>query len=169
VSGSERLDAGPGVSMSSSGATSSGATSPGATSYSATGEGDDLTVENSSVGEIVGKLAGDFSRLMRAELALAKAEAKEEAKNASKGIGLFAGAGYAGHLLVLFASLAVMFGIGNWIPLGWAALIVGVVWGIVAAVLYSSGRFSLKRATPPMEQTVETLKEDAQWAKRPRG
>jgi len=164
VSGSERLDAGPGVSVSSS-----GMPSPGATSYTAATGQDDLNVENSSVGEIVGKLAEDFSRLMRAEIALAKAEAKEEAKNAGKGVGMLAGAGYAGHLLVLFASLALMFLLDVWLPIGWAALIVAVIWGIVAAVLYSSGRSSLKRATPPMEQTVETLKEDAQWAKRPRG
>jgi nitrate/nitrite transporter NarK len=106
---------------------------------------------------------------MRAEIALAKAEAKEEAKEAGKGVGLLAGAGYAGHLLVLFASLALMFGLGHWMPLGWAALIVAVLWGIVAAVLASSGRKNLKRATPPMTETVETLKEDAQWAKKPRG
>jgi uncharacterized membrane protein YqjE len=163
VSGSERLDAGPGVSV------SSGATSSGATSYTPATEEDDLTVENSSVGEIVGKLASDFSQLMRAEIALAKAEAKEEVKEAGKGVGLLAGAGYAGHLLVLFLSLAVMFGLGHWMPLGWAALIVAVVWGIVAAVLAASGRSNLKRATPPMTETVETLKEDAQWAKKPRG
>jgi len=164
VSGSERLDAGPGVSV------SSGATSSGATSYtSATEQDDDLTVENASLGDIVGRLAADFSRLMRAEIALAKAEAKEEVRDAGKGVGLLAGAGYAGHLLVLFLSLAVMFGLGHWMPLGWAALIVAVIWGIVAAVLAASGRTNLKRATPPMTETVETLKEDAQWAKKPRG
>jgi len=141
----------------------------GATSYTGEGEHDELTVEESSLGEIVGRLASDFSRLMRAEIALAKAEAKEEVRNAGKGIGMFAGAGYAGHLLVLFLSLAVMFGLGHWMPLGWAALIVAVVWGIVAAILAASGRSNLKRATPPMTETVDTLKEDAQWAKKPRG
>jgi uncharacterized membrane protein YqjE len=170
VSGSERLDAGPGVSVSSSGATSAGATpTSGATSYSAAEDRDNLSVEDSSLGEIVGKLTTDFSRLMRAEIALAKAEAKEEAKEAGKGIGMLAGAGYAGHLLVLFASLALMFLLDVWLPIGWAALIVAVIWGIVALILYTRGRSSLKRATPPMEETVETLKEDAQWAKRPRG
>jgi hypothetical protein len=44
-----------------------------------------------------------------------------------------------------------------------------VLWGIAAAVLASSGRKNLKKATPPMQETVETLKEDAQWAKKPRG
>jgi uncharacterized membrane protein YqjE len=117
----------------------------------------------------VGKLAADFSQLMRSEIALAKAEAKEEIKDAGKGAGMLAGAGYAGHLLVLFLSLALMFLLDVWLPIGWAALIVAVIWGIVAAVLYSSGRKNLQRATPPMEQTVETLKEDAQWAKKPRG
>jgi uncharacterized membrane protein YqjE len=158
MSGSERLDTGPGVSVSPS----------GATSYEA-GQHDEMDVESSSLGDIVGRLTSDFSSLMRAEIALAKAEAKEEAKEAGKGVGLLAGAGYAGHLLVLFASLALMFGLGHWMPLGWAALIVAVLWGIVAAVLASSGRKNLKRATPPMTETVETLKEDAQWAKKPRG
>jgi len=159
VSGSERLDPNPGVSLSTS----------GATSYQPDGGHDRLDVESQSLGEIVGRLTSDFSQLMRAEIALAKAEAKEEIQDASKGAGMLAGAGYAGHLLVLFLSLALMFLLDVWLPIGWAALIVAVLWGIVAAVLYSSGRKNLQRATPPMEQTVETLKEDAQWAKRPRG
>lgn len=162
MSGSERLDAGPGVSVGGS----SGAHAVG-NGYSS--DADPLDVEDKSLGDIVGKLASDFSRLMRAEIALAKAEAKEEVKDAGKGVGLLAGAGYAGHLLVLFLSLALMFLLDVWMPIGWAALIVGVLWGIVAFVLQSSGRKNLKRATPPMEETVETLKEDAQWAKRPRG
>jgi hypothetical protein len=166
VSGSERLDPNPGVTIGGSGARAVG------NGYS-TDAGDQLSVEEeveeTSLGEIVGRLASDFSRLMRAEIALAKAEAKEEVKEAGKGAGMLAGAGYAGHLLVLFLSLALMFLLGAWMPLGWAALIVGVLWGIVGFVLYSSGRKNLKRATPPMEETVETLKEDAQWAKRPRG
>jgi uncharacterized membrane protein YqjE len=161
VSGSERLDPGPGVSVGGSGAHAVG------NGY--TTEQDPLSVEDASLGEIVGRLASDFSRLMRAEIALAKAEAKEEVKEAGKGAGLLAGAGYAGHLLVLFLSLALMFLLGAWMPLGWAALIVGVLWGIVAAVLASRGRTALKRSTPPMTETVETLKEDAQWAKKPRG
>ena len=77
--------------------------------------------ERESLGEIVGRLASDFSPLMRAEIALAKAEAKEEVKDAGKGVGLLAGAGYAGHLLVLFLSLALMFLLDVWMPIGWAA------------------------------------------------
>ena len=50
-----------------------------------------------------------------------------------------------------------------------AALIVMVLWAIVAAVLAKAGQKSLKRATPPVPQTVETVKEDVQWAKNPTG
>lgn len=126
-------------------------------------------VEGRSVGDLVGRLTSDLSRLMRAELALAKAEAKEEARQAGAGAGLLAGAGVAGHLLLVFASLAVMFGLGAWMDLGWAALIVAVVWAVVAAALASSGRGRLRRAAPPMSETVDTLKEDARWAKTQRG
>jgi uncharacterized membrane protein YqjE len=162
VSGSERLDAGPGLSV-------SGAHSVGDSGNGYATDSDPLNVHDQSVGEIVGRLASDFSRLMRAEIALAKVEAKEEIKDAGKGAGMLAGAGYAGHLLVLFLSLALMFLLDVWLPIGWAAFIVALVWGVVAFVLQSSGRKNLKKATPPMQETVETLKEDAQWAKNPRG
>jgi hypothetical protein len=106
---------------------------------------------------------------MRGELALAKAEAKEEATRAGRGAGLLGGAGVSANLMLTFASLALMFGLGNWMALGWAALIVAVLWAIVAAVLASSGRKALKTVNPSLPQTTETLKEDAQWAKRQRG
>ena len=168
MSGSERLDTGPGISVGGTGGTVGGS-GASAVGNGYTADSDEMNVEETSLGEIVGRLASDFSRLMRAEIALAKAEAKEEVKEAGKGAGMLAGAGYAGHLLVLFLSLALMFLLDVWMPIGWAALIVAVLWGIVAAVLASRGRAALKRATPPMTETVETLKEDAQWAKNPRG
>src|SRR5664279_6119064 len=84
--------------------------------------------EQASLGDLVGQLTGDLSRLMRAEIALAKAEAKEEVSRAGRGAGMLAGAGVSGQLVLVFASLAVMFGLGHWMALGWAALIVGVVW-----------------------------------------
>jgi hypothetical protein len=126
-------------------------------------------VGNASVGDLVGRLTTDLSRLMRAELGLAKAEAKEEAGRAGRGAGLLAGAGVAATLLLAFASLALMFGLGRWMALGWAALIVAVLWAIVAAVLGTSGRNALRTVNPALPQTTQTLKEDAQWAKNPRG
>jgi len=151
MSGSERLETNPGLSLGQD------------------SRRDSINAEESSLGEIVGKLMSDVSALMRAEIALAKAEAKEEATQAGKGAGMLAGAGVAGHLVLVFLSLALMFLLDAFMPIGWAALIVAVLWGIAAAVLASTGRKNLKKATPPMQETVETLKEDAQWAKKPRG
>lgn len=111
-----------------------------------------------SVGDIVGDLMRDMSQLMRDEIALAKAEGTEQAKRFGKGAGMLGGAGYAGHLLVLFLSLALMFVLGDLLDhLGWGALIVGVLWAIVAAILYSMGRKALKEVEP-MPETVDSVK-----------
>lgn len=120
-----------------------------------------------SVGELFGEVAKDLSTLIRQEIELAKAEVKTEAGKAGKAVGMLGGAGYAGHLAVLFLSLALLGLLWSFLPFGWAALIVAVLWGIVAAVLASQGRSKLKQVNPKPEQTVETIKEDVEWAKHP--
>jgi len=126
----------------------------------------DRDVTQSSVGELISEVTSDLSTLMRQELDLAKAEIKTEVAKAGKGAGLLGGAGYAGHLTVLFLSLTLMWALGDLFDhLAWGALVVALIWGIAAAVLYVKGREQLKRVNPKPEQTVETLKEDVQWAK----
>jgi hypothetical protein len=114
-------------------------------------------VEGVSVGELIGEVSRDLSTLMRQELALAKAELTVEAKKAGAGAGMLGGAGYAGHLTVLFLSLALWAGLASAMPAGWAALIVAAVWAVVAAVLFVVGRGRLKQVNPKPERTVETL------------
>jgi hypothetical protein len=123
-------------------------------------------VSERSFGELVGELSDDLSRLVRQEIQLAKVEAREDLAKAGRGAGMLGGAGLAGLLTLLFLSLALMFALANVMDVGWAALIVGVLWGVAAAVLAAAGRSGLRRATPPLEQTTETLKEDAQWVRR---
>lgn len=122
-------------------------------------------VTNRSVGELIGEVAKDLSTLMRKELELAKIEVKEEAAKAGKGAGMLGGAGVAGHLMLIFLSLTIVYILDNVMGIEWAALIVTVIWAIVAAVLASMGRKQLKQVNPKPEQTVESLKEDAQWIK----
>lgn len=111
-----------------------------------------------SLGDIVGDLMRDASTLMRQEIALAKAEAKQQATRAGKGAGMLGGAGYAAGLVILFLSLALMFALGDWLEhLGWGALIVGVLWAIVAGVLYMQGRKELAKVEP-MPETVDSVK-----------
>ena len=114
--------------------------------------------EVGSIGALVSDISADLSTLMRQEVALAKAEVKESATKAGKGAGMLGGAGYAGHFVVLFLSLALWMGIASWIDsLGWAAVIVAVLWGIVAAVLALTGRKQLK-AVQGIPQTTETAR-----------
>lgn len=117
-----------------------------------------------SLGDLVGEVADDLSTLVRQELQLARAELGGEVKKAGKAGGLLGGAGYAGHMVALFASLALMFGLGALIPLGWSALVLALLWGVVGAVLYRRGRRELAAVNPKPEQTIESIKEDVQWA-----
>jgi len=116
-----------------------------------------------SIGQLIGEVAGDVSKLFRQEVALAKAELKEEAAKAAKAGGLLAGAGFAAYLVAVLLSLALVFALGEVMPLGWAAVIVAVLWGIVGGVLYAMGRNRMKNVDPVPRQTVDTLREDAQW------
>ena len=120
-----------------------------------------------SLGDLVSELTGDLSKLMRQELELAKAEIRQEATKAGKATGMLAAAGFAGYLTTVLLSLALVFALGAIMPLGWAALIVAALWGLAGAVLYTSGRARLRTVDPKPERTVETLKEDAEWAKHP--
>jgi uncharacterized membrane protein YqjE len=122
-------------------------------------------VEGRSVGDLLGEVTGDLSKLMRQEVALAKVEMKEEAAKAGKASGLLGGAGLVGYLVLVFLSLALMFALDNVMGIGWAAVLTAVILGIISAVLFVVGRNKFKQVNAIPEQTVETLKEDVQWAK----
>jgi uncharacterized membrane protein YqjE len=121
--------------------------------------------ETRSLGQIVSDISADMSTLIRQEMDLAKTEMKQEVSKVGKGAGMFGGAGVAGFLTLFFLSLALTYLLDNWMPLELAALIVAVLWGIVAAVLAMRGRQEIKQANPQLPTTQQTLKEDAQWAK----
>jgi uncharacterized membrane protein YqjE len=119
-----------------------------------------------SLGELVARLGTDLSTLTRQELALAKSELTDEAKKAGKGAGMLGGAAVAGWLLALFLSLTLMWLLGEVMHLAWAALIVAAIWGVVTLVLAMTGRNEMRRVRPTPDQTIETVKEDAQWLTR---
>ena len=85
---------------------------------------------------------------MRQELALAKAELKQEAVKSGKAAGLLGGAGFAGYMLALFLSIAAGWGLANVMDQSWAALIVAAVWAVIGAPLYAAGRNRLREINP---------------------
>ncbi|MGY0066918.1 phage holin family protein [Streptomyces sp. QTS137] len=123
--------------------------------------------QEQSVGELLAGVTSDLQTLFRQEVELAKAEIKEEGARAGKAAGMYGGAGFAGYLVLLFLSLAAVLGLANVMDGGWAALIVAAVWAVVAAVLYQKGRARMRTVSPKPEQTVETMKENAEWARHP--
>jgi uncharacterized membrane protein YqjE len=121
------------------------------------------------IGELVKDLSSQTSTLVRKEIELARAELQQQGKVAGKGVGLLVGGAVFG-LLALIALTAMLIAVLDTAMDTWlAALIVTVLWVIVAAVLARAGQSALKRVTPPAPQTVETVKEDIQWAKNPTG
>jgi len=120
-----------------------------------------------SIGELIGEISDDLSKLFRQEVELAKAEVRQEATKAGKAAGMLGAAGFAGYLTVVLLSFALVFALGNVMDLGWAALIVAVLWAVVGGVLYAAGRKRLRTVSPVPRQTVETIKDDAQWLKNP--
>ncbi len=147
------------------GASAAGATAAGSAGATA----DAVDPRERPIGELVKDLSSQTSTLVRKEIELARAEIQEKGKVAGKGAGMLAGAAVAG-LLALGALTAALIALLDKAMATWvAALIVMALWAIVALVLAKSGQKALQRATPPAPQTVETVKEDIQWAKNPTG
>jgi hypothetical protein len=110
-----------------------------------------------SVGELFSEVAEDLSTLIRQEVELAKAELRQSATRAGKGAGLLAGAGVSGHMVLLFASVAAWWGLGDATGHGWSALIVAAIWLVIAAALGQMGRREIS-AVPGIPQTTQTVK-----------
>jgi uncharacterized membrane protein YqjE len=119
-------------------------------------------------GELLKQLASETTTLVRQELELAKAEMREKGRKAGPGFGMWGAAGVVAlaalGALTAFFILALDGVLPNWA----AALIVAAVYGGIAALLYMRGKQRVDEAgSPAPEQTIETLKEDVEWAKNP--
>jgi uncharacterized membrane protein YqjE len=118
------------------------------------------------IGELLKQLSQETTTLVRQELELAKAEMAEKGKKAGKGAGMFGGAGVVGFLALGALTAALILALDTGMKAWLAALIVGLVYAAIAGVLALTGKKEVQQATPPVpEQTVDSVKEDVQWAK----
>ena len=118
-----------------------------------------------SLGDLFAELANETTTLVRQEIQLAKAELTQKATSAGRDVGMIGAGGalaYAG-LLALIAALVI--GLGHVIPMWLSALIVGIVVIGIGYALIQRGLSALKRLDPTPQQTIQTLKEDKEWAK----
>lgn len=121
--------------------------------------------ESTSLGDLLGEVTADLSTLMRQELELAKAELRESAKRAGRGAGMLGGAGYSALMAIFFLSIALWWALGHVMDLGWSAVIVAVIWGVIALALFLTGRKQLK-SVDGAPQTVDSLKRIPDAVKR---
>jgi uncharacterized membrane protein YqjE len=128
--------------------------------------GNENDLRRSSTGELLKRLSEQTTELIRKEIELAKAELSQKGKAAGAGAGLLGGAAVLGLLaagtLTAFIVLLLSQAMDPWV----AALIVTVIYALVAGALALAGRERVRAGMPPApEQTVESVKEDVQWAK----
>lgn len=135
-------------------------------SYEATGAGG--TSSDAGLGELLGRLSEQFSRLVQQEIALAKAEVRDEIAKVRRAAALFGAVAAAGVLAMLMLAFAAAWGLAEVMAPGLAFLLVGVVLAVAAGVLFQRARSLTQDIDPVPEKTVSTLKEDAQWVKERR-
>lgn len=134
-----------------------------------------LVKEERSLGDLFSELATETSTLVRQEVALAQTELTQKATKVGTNVGFLVAGGAVGYTALLVILAAVVIGLTQLIASvsGWqlitsawiAAAIVGLVVGIVAYVLVTRALAKLKETELTPHQTVETLKEDAEWLK----
>jgi uncharacterized membrane protein YqjE len=118
------------------------------------------------LGELLKQLSEETTRLVHQELELAKAELTQKGRQAGLGAGLFGAAATIGLLALAALTTCIILALAAAMPAWLAALLVAVVYAVIAAVLAMRGRAKVRQAVPPVpEQTIETVKEDVQWAK----
>ncbi|MDX6629826.1 MAG: hypothetical protein QOH00_2072 [Gaiellales bacterium] len=119
-----------------------------------------------SIGELLKQLSEQTATLVRQELDLAKAEMQQKGKRAGLGLGLIGVGGVVALAAVGAFTATLIMLLAEWMD-GWiAGLIVTIAMAAIAALLALQGKEKVSEAAPPIpRQTVDTVKEDVQWAK----
>ncbi len=121
--------------------------------------------EDRSLSELLSDVTGEIATLFRKEVELARAETSEQVSRAAKAGAMLGAAAVVGFLTLILLAFAAAWGLSEVVPEGVAFLIVGLVFGLVAAVLASAGKKKIASVDPMPDQTVQTLKADVQVAK----
>ncbi|MCU1408845.1 MAG: hypothetical protein JWM23_925 [Microbacteriaceae bacterium] len=118
-----------------------------------------------SLGNLFGEVSRDLSTLMRQELELAKAELTQSATRAGKGVGMFGGAAIAAIMTLVFLSVTLWWALGYLVGNAWSALIVAVIWAIIALILAMTGKKEIDQIRG-MPKTVDSVKKIPEALKR---
>jgi len=122
--------------------------------------------EEPGLAAAVKRLSEDLGVLLKSELQLAREELTEKAKVAGAGAGMLSASAITALLMLGSLTALAIIAIALAVPLWLSALIVTIFWGAVSAVLALSGKKKIQDAGPLVpERTIESVKEDVNWAK----
>lgn len=110
-----------------------------------------------SIGDLLSGVTQDLSTLFRQEVELAKAELTQSAKKAGKGAGMFGGAGLTALFALLFLSIAAWWGLGFLLNNALSAVVIAVIYGVVALILFLRGKREIKEIQGA-PKTADSLK-----------
>jgi Kef-type K+ transport system membrane component KefB len=121
--------------------------------------------EDRSIGELFSELAAETGTLVRQEVSLAQAELTAKATKAGKNVGYLAAGGAVGYVGLMAIVAGIIMGLSYFIPAWLSALLVGGIIAVVSYVLVNSALSELRNMEVTPTETVESIKEDAQWLK----
>jgi hypothetical protein len=124
-----------------------------------------LNKDDRSLGDLFSELAAETGTLVRQEVALAQAEITAKATRVGKNVGFLAVGGAVAYAALLAILAGVVIGLSYFMPPWISAIVVGLVVGAVAFFMISSALEDLKNTNLKPEETVDSIKEDAQWLK----
>ena len=130
------------------------------------GAGSDAGGQQESLGTLLSGILKDLQDMVRGEIQLAKTELREDVGAMGKGAGALAAAALFGLTGFIFLMLGATYLLNKWVQMWIAAGIVALALLLIAAILAASGRRQLSAAQLKPEQTIESLKEDKEWAKQ---
>jgi len=129
-------------------------------------QGDAVSVNDEpTLGDLFSSLTEDMSTLIRQEVDLARTETMEKVSSATRSVVSMVAGGMIAYAGLIGVMIAVIVGLSRFMPLWLSALIVGIVVIVIGAIMIMSGRSSLQKMTVVPEQTVESMKENTEWAK----
>lgn len=133
------------------------------------GAGTETSPADKPLGELMADMTSQVTALMRKEVDIAIVELRDEIKQAAKAGGMLSGAALTGYLSLLFGSFSLAWFLDRKLPRFLAFGTVAMLHGAAAAALLKRGSEEMKQVDPVPTQTVETLKENVEWAKAQAG
>jgi len=124
-------------------------------------------INNRSFSDVLEDIVANVQGIIRSEVRLAKAEIKEETTKAGRAATVLGSGAVLGLYALGFLLVAAFFGLEFFLPAWAAALILAVFIGVIAGIMVMLGMSRMKQVNPRPEKTIQTVKEDIEWAKHP--